>query len=400
MAERRGLDSLLAPRRIFLLIAVVLTITLVVAPWPTEQDSTALSSYDATPAGARGFYEILDRLGQPVERRLEAMRDTLDPDALYVVLEPAIPMTVSEVHRLLEAVRDGARLLALPAAESRLADSLEVRRVAVVHENGVAANGRVVPRTGPAQAFGVGWVRWVLRGAGTEDEDSAPTYVPPSAAVTLLSLDTRRGPEPMVVGLPYGRGRVVIAAEPDLFRNSTVREDDGSVRIVRFVEWLTDGHRVPIVFDEYHHGYGTHAGVLREARRALIDSAAGRVVLQIAGAGLLLLLALAVRPIRPQPRVSIERRSPLEHVSALARAYAAVRATPLATRLLVRGLHRRHPGTRAGTGEQAFLSALARQDPTIGEAVERVARVFDDKEAATASELSAALVRIEQALKT
>ena len=77
-----------------------------------------------------------------------------------------------------------------------------------------------------------------------------------------------------------------------------------------------------IVFDEYHHGFGTHANTRAVTVRALTRTGAGRTVLQLALAGLLLLLALGVRPVKPQPRHSIERRSALEHVGALARAYA------------------------------------------------------------------------------
>jgi hypothetical protein len=295
MAERRDLDWLLAPRRVFVLLAAMLAITLFVAPWPTREDSGgALTSFVASPAGARGFYEILDRLGHTVERRLTPMRDTLDTRALYVILEPSIPLTASEVHRLLETVRAGARLLTVPALGSRLADSLGVRRVPVLPE-GTAGDGGRFGRRDSSAAFGPGWVRWVLRAPGPQDDDIAATFVPAADATTILWLNTRRGQEPMVVGLPYGRGRVLVAAEPGLFRNSTLRQEGGAVRAVRIVEWLTDGEGGPLVFDEYHHGYGAHASVLREARRALTDTTAGRLVLQIAVAGLVLLLAVGVR---------------------------------------------------------------------------------------------------------
>jgi hypothetical protein len=399
MAERRDLDWLLAPRRVFVLLAAMLAITLFVAPWPTREDSGgALTSFVASPAGARGFYEILDRLGHTVERRLTPMRDTLDTRALYVILEPSIPLTASEVHRLLETVRAGARLLTVPALGSRLADSLGVRRVPVLPE-GTAGDGGRFGRRDSSAAFGPGWVRWVLRAPGPQDDDIAATFVPAADATTILWLNTRRGQEPMVVGLPYGRGRVLVAAEPGLFRNSTLRQEGGAVRAVRIVEWLTDGEGGPLVFDEYHHGYGAHASVLREARRALTDTTAGRLVLQIAVAGLVLLLAVGVRPIRPRPRIRIERRSPLEHVGALARAYAAVRATPRAAGLLVRGLQRRHRGPRHGGDELSYLRAIGRKDPAVQADVERISKAIADEESIPAAEVSASVFRIERALR-
>jgi hypothetical protein len=119
------------------------------------------------------------------------------------------------------------------------------------------------------------------------------------------------------------------------------------------------------VFDEYHQGFGRHASAMRVARRALLRTPPGRVALQLAAAALLLLIAVAVRPIRPRPRQRIERRSPLEHVTALARAYREVRATDRATRLLVRGVRRRHGGQPSRLDEPAWLRALAERHPVV-----------------------------------
>ena len=72
------------------------------------------------------------------------------------------------------------------------------------------------------------------------------------------------------------------------------------------------------------------------------------------------MLALSVRPIAPVRHETIERRSPLEHVGALSRAYAAVGATRLASRRLLRGLRRRHPLGATGTLDDDGYLALLR----------------------------------------
>jgi hypothetical protein len=73
-----------------------------------------------------------------------------------------------------------------------------------------------------------------------------------------------------------------------------------------------------------------------------------------------LLLVYGVRPIAPAPRRSIERRSPLEHVGALARAYEQMAATRLATKRLVRGLRRRHPlGATGALDDDGYLSLVS-----------------------------------------
>jgi hypothetical protein len=83
-------------------------------------------------------------------------------------------------------------------------------------------------------------------------------------------------------------------------------------------------------------------------------------VLQLALAGLVLLLAIGPRLLPPRPAERIERRSPLEHVDALARAYRAIGASRTATSRLVHGVRRRveHAlGFRAASsGDDAFLA--------------------------------------------
>jgi hypothetical protein len=126
---------------------------------------------------------------------------------------------------------------------------------------------------------------------------------------------------------------------------------------------------------------------------------AGRVVLQLALAGLLLMLAVGIRPIKPQPRLRIERRSPLEHVGALARAWAAVHASGRAVRLLVRGLRRRHGGLRARADETAYLLNIATQSPATETDVQRVIEALQQGDAAVdAAALIPALQRIERVM--
>jgi hypothetical protein len=94
-------------------------------------------------------------------------------------------------------------------------------------------------------------------------------------------------------------------------------------------------------------------------------------------AGLVLLMAVGIRPIAPRARRAIERRSPFEHVGALSRAYEQVRATRLATRRLVRGVRRRHPlGTTAADDTQ-YLSLLAGRAPVVAGDVRVLQRAIE-----------------------
>jgi hypothetical protein len=386
------------PGRLLLLIIGLLVIVLLAIPAPDERNQgAALSMRSATPRGARGLHDVLRRLGFPVEQRLLPMRQGLDTQAVFVVLDPPMPLTTTEIHRLLQTVRAGASLLALPSPAGQLADSLgvareqeAVARAADERRRVTDVNSAVLERR---------WLRHVLR-KHTHPPDTTRVYRPPAGALTFDSVRTERGTEPIIVGFPLGRGRVVVAAEPDLFSNFVFREGNAAVRVVRLLEWLQAGNaKRPIIFDEYHHGFGSHANTRVVTTRALTRTGAGRTVLQLAAAGLLLLFALGVRPVKPRARTRIERRSALEHVGALARAYATVRAHARATRLLVRGLRRRHGGLRGPRDEVAYLKALAEHNPEVSGAVQLLANTMEGRPAAPDGEaVTAAILRIERAI--
>jgi hypothetical protein len=245
--------------------------------------------------------------------------------------------------------------------------------------------------------------RWtsVLRVPVAESDSTLAVTIPPGARV-FQSVRTRgeRG-EPVTLGFPLGKGRVVAYADVGLVRNEVVRRGEPAVRAVRVFEWLSEGKTGPVYFDEYHHGFGSHASLLRATRRGLFGTAPGRVLLQLAAAGLILLLAIGVRPIRPRPTARIERRSALEHVDALARAYSAVEANQLATRLLVRGLRRRHAAVHSKADEAAYLRTLREQKPELTKDIDQVtAWLNGTSEPPQGSTLSATVSRIERGLRT
>jgi hypothetical protein len=188
--------------------------------------------------------------------------------------------------------------------------------------------------------------------------------------LTTEKLTLRR--RPAVLGLPLGRGRVIAMADPWIVRNQLLDEDELVLLPERMLEWTAPSPKARIVFDEYHHGMGRHASVIAAMQRALGDTPVGRAGLQVMLAGLVLLIALGTRPIAPRARMRVERRSPFEHVGALARAYSQVGATRLAARRLVRGLRRRHGGGNRVEDDAAFLRRVAVRHTTLRPNVERL----------------------------
>ena len=206
---------------------------------------------------------------------------------------------------------------------------------------------------------------------------------------------------PAVIGWEMNEGRVVVLADAGIVRNSLMGGEQLTVLPQRLLEWAAPSIPAPVIFDEYHHGLGNHGSALRAVRNALIGTPVGRAGMQILLAGLVLLLALGARPIAARARMRLERRSPLEHVGALSRAYMQKGATRLAARRLVRGIRRRHGTAARGGDDEAFLKRLADRHPALAPGVKRlVAATKDPVTPRELTELADDIDTIERTLST
>ena len=361
----------LRPRYIFPLVALVVLATLIFTPTgDVSAYSAAITSYSARIFGARGIYEVAARLGWRVERRVTPFDSTLDSQATYLILDPPDPLSATEVGELLRAVRSGAGAVVVPSPDTPLADSLGV------HLSKMSAFGlRIVGRPDPAGERDAA-ARSLARDAEQMgrfdfalDTDSTITL----SATTLVRIERDSVEQPAMLSLRIGSGDVLTISDPGFLRNVNAREGAGAVLAVRIFEWLDPDRRAPLVFDEYHQGFGVRHSVPGAIRDALLHTAPGRVLLQLVAAGLILLLVNGVRPIAPRRRRSIERRSPLEHVGALARAYQQTEATRLGTQRLLHGLRRRRPlGATGALDDASYLSLVGSRKPELAADVERV----------------------------
>lgn len=448
MADSRG-SRWLAPRVALGLLALLIALQILLSPYASDVEiSPALSSRSASPNGARGLYETLERLGFQVGRGTMPLEQTLDSTIVLALLTPRMPLTRIETHRLLDAVRGGAHLLVTPLDEP-LSDSLGVRtsryfpRAAygprgggLTREEDDAASRRLewvgigeIDRTGADSgaadsaiadstasdstvtdeevadfeeglwperttpldtialagdtsdltraARGLGTVRYHLAplraslDAATLESGDLPTPFPADTVSFVTALLPRNRLAPVVMGIRLGKGRIVAVADPYLLTNLEVRDGDAAVIAVRAIEWLAPDRQRRIVFDEYHLTPPEKTGAGPIAR-AVFQTPLGRVTAQLLFAAVLLLLALGARPLAPRPRMRLERRSPFEHVGALARAYEQVRATRLASRRLLHGLRRRHPIGRLASDDDSYLAALGSRYPHLRDEIARV----------------------------
>lgn len=398
-----------------------------------------LTTHSTTSQGAQLLYELSGRLGWRVERWSASNTLPADPRSIVAVLAPPLPLSAIESHRVLEHVRAGGALLYVMSGGARtpMNDSLHLRRLLLGGEYVATEPGSVDVGTATRDTASVAKTDTTSDECRGRRAGTAALPMWPDSRIMLYQLDwTRPRPAGTVVfaraaldpgrpdslsrigstaaaGFPLGRGRVVVIADPDLLRNDVVRVCRWAVDVVvvRMLEYLSDAgavRRDRIVFDEYHQGYGAHPGTLRAIAAYLTQAPSGHVLLQAMLAGLVLLVALGPRALPPSDAERVERRSPLEHVVALASAYARVGATRTATVRLLRGVRRRVEramrGVRGGSpesGDEEFLESASRAQPALAADValvrDALTRPVSRRELAA---VGAALKRIESSFLT
>lgn len=403
-------DWWVRPAVVLPVLGALLVVLALLTPQATDgrAGDPRLSAHLAGPLGARALRETAARLGWRTVLR-DSTPTPRDGSAhvIHAVLDPPIAPTPAQVHRYLEAVRGGAALLLVLGDRGAFDDSLGVRHsrsggvldVATADSAGCGERGRDwTPMLWPDRQVHLYALRWP-RGR--------PPGLASFAGVRMEAPGAARRVEETVAGFPYGRGRVVVVADPDLLRNDVVRrcEWGADVGAVRALEWLSAGGDQPrrtIEFDEFHHGFGPRASTTSVTRRFLATHPVGRTILQLALAALVLLLALAPRPLAPRATPRAERRDPLEQVDALANAYQQVGATRTATLRLLHGVRSRveHAAGRVRSrSDEEFLTDVAAQSPGRAGDVELVREALRTSDARTTlPEVGAALRRIEESV--
>ena len=409
---RRIVRILLTPWFVLgLLVAVIVWGVLITPIQPMGYSFPRLTTHAAADGGAMALYLAAERLGWQAERQERPMRWGADSNAVYAVLAPPEQLTSSDVSTLLSAVSGGGGLLAVLQRNSPLGDSLGINVDLRAGEN------RPVALAGP-----LAHARPDLARQEPPDDDLAlePDEILPEArhvlefdrpqrAITrLLTLpgavdssaaetrnpDDTTGSATIAASFEWGEGRVVVVSDPSILRNSELEETYGGVIAIRLLERATPPGVDRLIFDEYHFGYGQRSTFVGLLAGALFGTPVGRLTLQIAAAALILLLAFAPRAIKPRSKATIERRSPLEHVGALARAYEQVDASRTAMQRLVRGVRRRHTPLGSTVPDEAYLEGIFQRHPELEADVKLVLNAL--RQHVTQQELSEAALALER----
>jgi hypothetical protein len=317
------------------------------------------SSYLAGPLGASGFAEALSRLGVRVmyHRRQVAGIDSLrDGRTLVAFLGPTRELTALEGVGLARA-RVDLLLAGVGAASAIRCLGYDVVRrlrdsVSASHPSG-GSDGRMP------------WVQAVLfhrlSAVAVDSSDlldgrRVACTAPAALRVDTLLRDSRSRAVAIRLTLPGDR-TVTLVAEDHLFANRTMRETAAGP----FALQLVVPRYSRVVIDEFHHGFDASGSLAGATIQWTTRSPWGWAIWQLAIVGLLALLAAGVRFGPARSAIERRRRSPLEHVRALATALAAARGHDVAVRLIVQGLRRRlsHAGRSARGEASVWLEGLA-----------------------------------------
>ena len=375
---------------------LLLVVALALAIWagrraggPSPVIDFRASTLVSGPDGSRALYDVLVRLGVPVERRrtplFDLAADRERRTAALAVLDPPQDLVSAELAQVVRFVKEGGAVVAANAGGgitrcvgwdvAHRFDFMQTDSFRVVETERNLALPAVTNYLRPP-ATGQGERDAVRRLRGGDIENTQCDALLPLAEDTLLRLADGR---PAALRLRYrGGGRVVLVADAGYFRNRTWRE----TTVPEFVTpLLVPARRGRLAWDEYHQGFGRSASLPRELVGWLLRAPVGWALLQLVA---VLLIALAVVGVRFGPaRAVIERRrrSPIEHLEALAAGLEGAAGVDTSVALTVSSLRRRlgRAGVLALGEQRSWLSALelALPSATGRNAVRRLQRILN-----------------------
>jgi len=314
---------------------------------PAPNADPRRSTFVTSPDGARALAEALPALHVSVvrlRRRLDTLELAPRPVAggsVLAVLAPSEPLTGFDARQLARRVEAGGDIL-LVGRSAGVAMTCYAWHATWLRDSAAVSV--------PGAAGRPAWVAAVL--APLPDSaaaDSAGIRRAANCVVPVMRTDTllaTAAGAPIALRLTTASGAAVtLVADGALFSNRAMRQSAAG----EFVLGLFAGHYRQAIFDEYHHGFGPSGSLLGAIVSWSARSPWGWAGWQLALVGLLALGAGAVRFGPARRVIERRRRSPLEHVRALANALSAARGHDVAIGMQVQGLRRRLARTGAAT---------------------------------------------------
>lgn len=152
---------------------------------------------------------------------------------------------------------------------------------------------------------------------GSVEEGDAGDELTFSAPVVHLS----DGGRIVLADIPYGQGRIIVLSDPFIVSNGGISMADNAQLAINLAG------TGPVLFDEYHHGYGAENNRFFEYFAGTPVTA---IFLQVAAVLGLILYSRSRRFARPVPEPDPDRLSKLEYIGAMAELQQKTRAYDLA----------------------------------------------------------------------
>jgi uncharacterized protein DUF4350 len=387
-------------RRLEIWLVLLLALAVGVAVWAGRRSGGGTPDFDfrasaflSGPRGSSAVYEVLARLRVPVERRRTPLfaleRDARHRPAVLVVLDPPLDLAAAELAQVARFVRGGGVVVAAGAGGGIARcvgwHTANAARFVVTDSFPVTAPGKngeslVLPPVADylkpigAPVGEEGRRRW--RGEVEENECETLGLV---ARDTLLRLRDGRPAALRLESQTRGGGSVTLVADVGYFRNRTWR----TTQVPEFIApLLIPAARGRVVWDEYHQGFGKERSLFGVLVGWLAGTPLGWALLQLVAVVLAGLGVAAVRFGPARPVLERRRRSPLEHLEALAAGLEGAAGVDTSIGLTVAGLRRRlgRAGVMRLDEQRSWLAALELALPTAAgrNAVRRLQRIITE----------------------
>lgn len=329
-----------------------------------------------TADGTKALYLALEELGIPVRRRMTPLADVSPVDRSLALLAPTLPLTEYELDAVETRVRSGGFLLYVPPPPEvsllRFGTLLERLGLALrpIPEEGAFALEGVTAEARPHRwtegLDTVGGFNYYFRRSDTTE-------------VTWTPLLTR-GDRGRVIGaeMSLGDGTVLLLSDAGPLSNAHVLRS-GAATIVARAAAERVSPADTLTFAEFHHGV-RGGNTVAAVAGFLTGRPLGRALLHLGLVALLAVLVLGRRFGAPDRATPGRRRSPLEHVDALAHVYDAAGARRIPRLLLVGGLARHLGRPRPDDEDSAgrFLRVLTERGGPAGLAARRLDDILFD----------------------
>ena len=323
------------------------------------------STFASGPGGSRGPYEVLQALGVKVERRRIPLFD-LDserqhhPDVLVVLdVGPGeLPLESSEIAQVAEYVRKGGTLV-LAGYTGGIARCLPwaIRTPTSVRRDSFPV--------APVAGLDLPDVTNFFQPRRDSVTPGEGTHCPVFGAGTTDTIVRTRSGRPVLLDLRYREGgRILFLADDGWMRNVAWKTTNVPYVLAPLVQSAARDRLV--AFDEYHHGFASSSAAGLTIA-FVMGTPVGWVLLQLLIVGLVWLAVSAFRFGPARPVIDRRRRSPLEHLDALAAGLESSQGSGTALGLIVGGLRRRLSRTGDGPAARAtedWMAALTLAMPT------------------------------------